>query len=78
MRHTILHSVCTHRRHLRLDNLRTLILADNQFTRIQLATDDDGDISSCTEDEDMDKVIFNVNNLHDCIQVLGKQIVYNY
>lgn len=57
MRHTILHSVCTHRRHLRLDNLRTLILADNQFIRIQLATDDDGDISSCTEDEDLDKVI---------------------
>lgn len=56
VRHTILHSVCTHRRHLRLDNLRTLILADNQFNRIQLATDDDGDISSCTEDEELEKV----------------------
>ncbi|XP_056637900.1 leucine-rich repeat serine/threonine-protein kinase 1 isoform X1 [Diorhabda sublineata] len=54
LRHSVLHSVCSHRRHLRLDNLRTLILADNQLTRIQLATDDDGDISS-TDDEDLDR-----------------------
>lgn len=55
MRTTVLHSVCSHRRHLKLDNLRTLILADNQLHRIQLATDDDGDLSS-TEDEDMERV----------------------
>ncbi|KAG5883328.1 hypothetical protein JTB14_032528 [Gonioctena quinquepunctata] len=54
VRHIVLHSVCSHRRHLRLDNLRTLILADNQLTRIQLATDDDGDISS-TDDEELDR-----------------------
>nr|CAH7742533.1 unnamed protein product [Callosobruchus chinensis] len=54
IRHSVLHSVCTHRRHLRLDNLRTLILADNRLTRIQLATDDDGDISS-TDDEEYDR-----------------------
>ncbi|CAH1285512.1 unnamed protein product [Diabrotica balteata] len=54
LRHSVLHSVCSHRRHLRLDNLRTLILADNQLTRIQLATDDDGDISS-TDDEDLER-----------------------
>ncbi|XP_050296551.1 leucine-rich repeat serine/threonine-protein kinase 1 isoform X5 [Anthonomus grandis grandis] len=54
VRHTILHSVCVHRRHLRLDNLRTLILADNQLNRIQLSTDDNGDISSA-DDDDSDK-----------------------
>ncbi|CAG9859264.1 unnamed protein product [Phyllotreta striolata] len=54
LRHSVLHSVCSHRRHLRLDNLRTLILADNQLVRIQLATDDDGDISS-TDDEDVER-----------------------
>ncbi|XP_030762504.1 leucine-rich repeat serine/threonine-protein kinase 1 isoform X2 [Sitophilus oryzae] len=51
VRHTVLHSVCVHRRHLRLDNLRTLILADNRLSRIQLSTDDDGDISSTEDDE---------------------------
>ncbi|ENN73440.1 hypothetical protein YQE_09937, partial [Dendroctonus ponderosae] len=43
------------RRHLRLDNLRTLILADNQFNRIQLSTDDNGDISG-TDDEEPERV----------------------
>ncbi|KAG8224988.1 hypothetical protein J437_LFUL005999, partial [Ladona fulva] len=42
IRSVILNAVCVHRRHLRLDNLRTLILADNMLTRIQLSTDDDG------------------------------------
>lgn len=41
-RSTILNTVCIHRRHLRLDNLRTLILADNAIARLQLTTDDDG------------------------------------
>ncbi|XP_019766471.2 leucine-rich repeat serine/threonine-protein kinase 1 isoform X4 [Dendroctonus ponderosae] len=54
VRHTVLHSVCIHRRHLRLDNLRTLILADNQFNRIQLSTDDNGDISG-TDDEEPER-----------------------
>ncbi|KRT85722.1 Ankyrin repeat-containing protein [Oryctes borbonicus] len=57
VRNTVLHTVCSHRRHLRLDNLRTLILADNQLARIQLSTDDDGDLSS-TEDEDSDRNTF--------------------
>ncbi|KAL9897903.1 leucine-rich repeat kinase isoform 1-T1 [Glossina fuscipes fuscipes] len=39
-RSTVLKSVCRHRRHLRLESLRTLILADNLLTRIQLSTDD--------------------------------------
>ncbi|XP_046393381.1 leucine-rich repeat serine/threonine-protein kinase 1 [Ischnura elegans] len=42
IRSAILNAVCIHRRHLRLDNLRTLILADNMLARIQLSTDDDG------------------------------------
>lgn len=55
VRNTVLHSVCTHRRHLRLDNLRTLILANNHLIRIQLTTDDDG--ANCvTDDEDSDRV----------------------
>lgn len=39
-RSTVLKSVCRHRRHLRLESLRTLILADNLLNRIQLSTDD--------------------------------------
>lgn len=34
-------SVCQHRRHTRLDNLRTLILADNELDRLILLLDDD-------------------------------------
>ncbi|KAF5301002.1 hypothetical protein FQR65_LT08985 [Abscondita terminalis] len=54
VRNLVLQSVCSHRRHLRLDNLRTLILADNHLTRIQLATDDDGD--STGDEEDVERV----------------------
>lgn len=57
VRNIVLHSVCTHRRHLRLDNLRTLILANNQLMRIQLTTDDDGDNICVTDDEDSERVI---------------------
>lgn len=39
-RSTVLKNVCRHRRHLRLEALRTLILADNILIRIQLSTDD--------------------------------------
>lgn len=49
--------VCSHRRHLRLDNLRTLVLADNNLARIQLSTDDDG-ASSVSEEEDCDWVSY--------------------
>lgn len=42
LRASILNRVCSHRRHLRLENLRTLMLADNCMNRIQLSTDDDG------------------------------------
>lgn len=56
LRTTILNSLCVHRRHLRLDNLRTLILADNKITRIQLATDDDGYSSQDSEDVDSEWV----------------------
>ncbi|XP_071051470.1 leucine-rich repeat serine/threonine-protein kinase 1 isoform X2 [Onthophagus taurus] len=51
VRNTVLHTVCSHRRHLRLDNLRTLIIADNKLTRIQLSTDDDGDFTSLEDDD---------------------------
>lgn len=34
-------SVCQHRRHTRLDNLRTLILADNELDRLVLTFDED-------------------------------------
>ncbi|XP_054259390.1 leucine-rich repeat serine/threonine-protein kinase 1-like [Macrosteles quadrilineatus] len=55
LRTAILNSLCTHRRHLRLDNLRTLVLADNQVQRIQLTTDDDGlNISQDSEEHDPD------------------------
>ncbi|PNF32771.1 hypothetical protein B7P43_G04485, partial [Cryptotermes secundus] len=58
LRKAILNVVCSHRRHLRLDNLRTLILADNNLARIQLSTDDDG-ASSVSEEEEADWDVLN-------------------
>ncbi|XP_050423466.1 leucine-rich repeat serine/threonine-protein kinase 1 [Adelges cooleyi] len=52
LRASILNRVCSHRRHLRLENLRTLILADNCVKRIQLSTDDDGYISVSNDSAD--------------------------
>ncbi|GBP27199.1 hypothetical protein EVAR_15972_1 [Eumeta japonica] len=46
VRSQLLHAACPARRHLRLEGLRTLILANNLLTRIQLTTDDDGYASS--------------------------------
>ena len=54
LRDVVLMSVCTHRRHLRLENLRTLVLANNQLTRIQLTSVDDGE-SPYLIDDDSDK-----------------------
>ncbi|XP_068156290.1 LOW QUALITY PROTEIN: leucine-rich repeat serine/threonine-protein kinase 1 [Drosophila tropicalis] len=51
-RASVLKSVCRHRRHLRLESLRTLILADNLLTRIQLSTDDASTLFNETEDAD--------------------------
>ncbi|CAH0730719.1 unnamed protein product, partial [Brenthis ino] len=42
VRAQLLSAACPARRHLRLEGLRTLILANNMLTRIQLTTDDDG------------------------------------
>ncbi|XP_068625771.1 leucine-rich repeat serine/threonine-protein kinase 1 [Battus philenor] len=42
VRSQLLSAACPARRHLRLEGLRTLILANNLLTRIQLTTDDDG------------------------------------
>ncbi|XP_045530212.1 leucine-rich repeat serine/threonine-protein kinase 1 isoform X2 [Pieris brassicae] len=42
VRSQLLSAACPARRHLRLEALRTLILANNMLTRIQLTTDDDG------------------------------------
>ncbi|KRF83412.1 leucine-rich repeat serine/threonine-protein kinase 1 isoform X2 [Drosophila virilis] len=51
-RASVLKSVCRHRRHLRLEALRTLILADNLLTRIQLSTDDATTLFNESEDAD--------------------------
>ncbi|XP_055377695.1 leucine-rich repeat serine/threonine-protein kinase 1 [Condylostylus longicornis] len=40
LRSNVLKNVCRHRKHLRLETLKTLILADNLLTKIQLCTDD--------------------------------------
>ncbi|CAG9574165.1 unnamed protein product [Danaus chrysippus] len=42
VRSQLMSAACAARRHLRLEGLRTLILANNMLTRIQLTTDDDG------------------------------------
>ncbi|XP_043263337.1 leucine-rich repeat serine/threonine-protein kinase 1 [Colletes gigas] len=54
LRDVVLMSVCTHRRHLRLENLRTLILANNLLNRIQLTSIDDGEMPNL-EEESVDK-----------------------
>lgn len=54
LRDVVLMSVCTHRRHLRLENLRTLVLANNSLTRIQLTSIDDGE-SPHLEEESIDR-----------------------
>ncbi|XP_011493971.1 PREDICTED: leucine-rich repeat serine/threonine-protein kinase 1 [Ceratosolen solmsi marchali] len=51
LRDVILMSVCNHRRHLRLENLRTLVLANNLLTRIQLTSIDDGELSYVSDDD---------------------------
>ncbi|XP_017772148.1 PREDICTED: leucine-rich repeat serine/threonine-protein kinase 1 isoform X5 [Nicrophorus vespilloides] len=63
VRNIVLHTVCSHRRHLRLDNLRTLILTDNHLYRIQLATDDDGDFSNIDEDDSERSVLLSKQRL---------------
>jgi len=59
LRANILNRVCSHRRHLRLENLRTLMLADNCMNRIQLTTDDDG-FSTASNDsaDELDDWVF--------------------
>ncbi|XP_003425729.1 leucine-rich repeat serine/threonine-protein kinase 1 [Nasonia vitripennis] len=51
LRDVVLMSVCNHRRHLRLENLRTLVLANNLLTRIQLTSVDDGESPSLVDDD---------------------------
>ncbi|ALC46696.1 Lrrk [Drosophila busckii] len=58
-RASVLKSVCRHRRHLRLEALRTLILADNLLTRIQLSTDDATTLFNESEDADWSVVGLN-------------------
>lgn len=43
LRNIVLHALCTHRRHVKLDSLRTLVLADNCLEKISMTTDDDCD-----------------------------------
>lgn len=40
-RNVLLNYLCTHRRHLKLDNLRTLIIANNCIEKIQLVLEKD-------------------------------------
>ncbi|KAJ0169751.1 hypothetical protein K1T71_014357 [Dendrolimus kikuchii] len=54
VRSQLLNAACPARRHLRLEGLRTLILANNLLTRIQLTTDDDGYASAAQEDPPTD------------------------
>ncbi|CAH0599523.1 unnamed protein product [Chrysodeixis includens] len=54
VRSQLMSAACPARRHLRLEGLRTLILANNLLTRIQLTTDDDGYASAAQEDSTTD------------------------
>ncbi|XP_047039612.1 leucine-rich repeat serine/threonine-protein kinase 1-like [Helicoverpa zea] len=55
VRSQLLSAACPARRHLRLEGLRTLILANNLLTRIQLTTDDDGLTSAAQDDSTNDE-----------------------
>ncbi|KAG7298401.1 hypothetical protein JYU34_018023 [Plutella xylostella] len=55
VREQLLSAACPARRHLTLEGLRTLILANNMLSRIQLTTDDDGHISESTDDSAADE-----------------------
>ncbi|XP_052745709.1 leucine-rich repeat serine/threonine-protein kinase 1 isoform X2 [Bicyclus anynana] len=52
VRSQLLSAACPARRHLRLEGLRTLILANNMLSRIQLTTDDDGLVPASEPDGD--------------------------
>ncbi|XP_045457144.1 leucine-rich repeat serine/threonine-protein kinase 1 [Melitaea cinxia] len=52
VRSQLLSAACPARRHLRLEGLRTLILANNMLTRIQLTTDDDGLVPTTEQSSD--------------------------
>lgn len=56
-------SLCPHRRHNRLDNLRTLILADNNIERLVITIDDDiyGIISDDDESQESTEISPNSN-----------------
>jgi len=41
LRNIVLNALCTHRRHVKLDSLRTLVLADNSLDSIHFTTDQD-------------------------------------
>uniref|UniRef100_A0A1B6DQ53 non-specific serine/threonine protein kinase n=1 Tax=Clastoptera arizonana TaxID=38151 RepID=A0A1B6DQ53_9HEMI len=62
LRTAILNNLCSHRRHLRLDNLRTLVLADNKITRLQLTTDDDGLTIQESDEQDPDWDVMGSSN----------------
>lgn len=47
----IYQNLCCHKKHLRLESLKTLILADNALTKIQLSTDDITTFSESEETE---------------------------
>lgn len=47
----IYQNLCCHKKHLRLESLKTLILADNALTKIQLSTDDITTFSETEETE---------------------------
>lgn len=53
-RSTVLRSVCHHRKHLRLESLRTLILSNNILTTIQISTD----VESSGQADSKSKIIF--------------------
>nr|XP_018906420.1 PREDICTED: leucine-rich repeat serine/threonine-protein kinase 1 isoform X2 [Bemisia tabaci] len=77
LRTSVLNSVCPHRCHLRLDSLRTLILADNALTRIQLCTDDDGSNISSTQGEDQESDWDFVNmNSDTCPLTLKSRLIF--
>lgn len=61
LRDIILLSVCSHRRHLRLENLRTVILANNSLSRIQMSLVDEDEIPVATEAEN-DRELNNKSN----------------
>ncbi|KAK6640323.1 hypothetical protein RUM44_012009 [Polyplax serrata] len=81
-RNALMNSLCPHRRHLKLDNLRTLILTNNNLDKMQLTlecTEEDGqwDVIGTASGNAKARLIFPSISMLDLSHNKLKEIVHN-